>query len=243
MELFDTCADNYDQFRTGSAPYLFTVISLLKRFKINSLLDLGCGTGNLYYQLSPHWKGKYIGLDISLKMLRKAQEKRLPANWVHADVHDIPCSDNSFDAISGIYVLHLLDRHPKMVSECRRVLKHGWVLFVSAPHLFIKNHPLNQFFPSFSEIDIQRFPKEENIVNMLMEAGFYNIHQEYYISVRDWLSEEYLQKISSKFISTLRLIPQNEFEEGLIKMKEEVLKNKSPKRIPWESVLIVGFCD
>ncbi|MGC8847073.1 MAG: hypothetical protein ACP5QY_14630, partial [Candidatus Hydrogenedens sp.] len=88
-----------------------------------------------------------------------------------------------------------------------------------------------------------RFPKEEQMVNMLSDAGFYNIRQEYYISVRDWLSEEYLQKIRSRFISTLRLIPDDEFNEGLMKMEEEVFKNSSPRHIPWESVLIMGFYD
>ncbi|MGC8737835.1 MAG: class I SAM-dependent methyltransferase [Candidatus Hydrogenedens sp.] len=243
MNLFDTCAENYDQFRTGSTPYLFTVISLLKQFKTETLLDLGCGTGNLFYQLSRHWKGNCIGLDVSVKMIRKAYAKNIPASWIRADAQNIPCRNNSFDAITGIYVLHLLDNIPQMLAECRRILKKGWILFVSAPHLFIKNHPLNQFFPSFYQIDSQRFPKEEQMVNMLSDAGFYNIRQEYYISVRDWLSEEYLQKIRSRFISTLRLIPDDEFNEGLMKMEEEVFKNSSPRHIPWESVLIMGFYD
>ncbi|HOQ33020.1 MAG TPA: methyltransferase domain-containing protein [Candidatus Hydrogenedens sp.] len=243
MNLFDSCADQYDQFRTGSAPYLFTAISLLKQFKTEALLDLGCGTGNLFYQLSQHWRGNCVGLDISVNMLKKAYEKNLPATWVRADIQNIPCCDNAFDGIAGVYVLHLLNNIPQMLTECRRVLKRGWVFFVSAPHHFIKNHPLNQFFPSFSKIDSQRFPREEQIIEILKKSGFYNIRQEYYISVRDWLSEEYLQKVKSKFISTLRLIPEDEFNEGLIKMQEEVLKNLSPKLIPWESVLIIGFCD
>lgn len=243
MELFDTCAENYDQFRKGSSPYLFTIISLLKGFKSENVLDLGCGTGNLFYQLSYQWEGNYIGLDISEKMLRKAQEKKCSAYWIRGDAQNIPIIDNFFDGITGIYVLHLLDNIPQMLLECRRVLRKGWIVFVSAPHHFIKNHPLNQYFPSFSEIDLYRFPEEGKIVNMLSYTGFHDIRCEYYISVRDWLSEEYLQKVGSKFISTLRLIPQNEFDEGFAKMKEEVLKNATPKLIPWESVLIVGYCD
>ncbi len=243
MDLFNKCAENYDQFRKGSTPYLFTIISLLKRFKNRNILDLGCGTGNLFLQLSPHWKGNYVGIDISEKMLRKAQEKKISAEWIYADVRNIPCQDASFDGITGIYVLHLLDDISRILTESRRILKSGWVVFVSAPHHFIKNHPLNQFFPSFSKIDIQRFPEEEKIVDLLKGKGFYNIRREYYISVRDWLSEEYLEKIRSKFISTLRLIPQDEFEEGLIKMQEEVSKSSYQKLIPWESVLIMGFCD
>lgn len=243
MNLFDTCADQYDQFRTGSAPYLFTVISLLRQYKTKTLLDLGCGTGNLFYQLSQHWKGNCVGLDISINMLKKAYEKNLTASWIRADIHNIPCRDDSFDGIAGIYVLHLLDNIPQILAECRRVLEKGLLFFISAPHHFIINHPLNQFFPSFSEIDTQRFPKEDEMVDMLIKAGFYNIRQEYYVSVRDWLSEEYLEKIRSKFISTLRLIPNDEFNKGLEKMEEEIQKGSTPKLIPWESVLIIGFCD
>lgn len=243
MYLFDKCADNYDQFRKGSAPYLFSIISLLKKHNTTFLLDIGCGTGNLFYQISQHWQGKYVGLDISEKMLRKAQEKKFSAHWVCADVQNVPVYKGSFDAISGIYILHLLDSIPDVLKECRRVLNRGWIAFVSAPHHFIKNHPLNEYFPSFSEIDAQRFPKEQDIIEMLLKEDFYNVRCEYYISIRDWLSEEYLIKIESKFISTLRLIPQNEFEEGLANMKEELSKGTTKKLIPWESVLIMGFCN
>ncbi len=243
MHLFDECAENYDQFRRGSAPYLFSIVSLLKKHNTVSLLDIGCGTGNLFYQLSHHWHGKYIGLDISEKMLRKAQEKQVPAHWICADVRNIPSYNNSFDGITGIYILHLLENIPEVLKECRRVLKRGWIAFVSAPHHFITNHPLNQYFPSFSEIDARRFPKEQDIIEMLLNESFYNVHCEYYILVRDWLSEEYLQKIESKFISTLRLLPQNEFEKGLTKMREELSKGMTNKLIPWESVLIIGFCN
>ncbi len=243
MDLFNRCAETYDQFRQGNTPYLFTIVTLLRQFHSKTILDIGCGTGNLFYQISPYWRGNCIGIDISENMLKKAKEKTINASWLCADVRCIPCKDNSCDGITGIYVLHLLKDIPDVLRECRRVIKNGWIAIVSAPHQFIENHPLNQYFPSFSKIDLSRFPKEEEIVNMLEEAGFSNIRQEYYIFVRDWLSEEYLHKIRSKFISTLHLIPQDEFNIGIEKMERDVLNGLSEKLIPWESVLITGFCE
>ncbi|HOV32501.1 MAG TPA: class I SAM-dependent methyltransferase [Candidatus Hydrogenedens sp.] len=243
MNLFDKFADNYDEVRKGSAPYLFSILSVLKQSQSQNILDLGCGTGNLFQELCRYQKGNFIGLDVSEKMIRKAKAKKIPADWICASAENIPFQNNSFDSIVGIYTLHLFKNIPQVLSECRRVLNRGWVLFVSAPYHFIVNHPLNQFFPSFSKMDLSRFPTEEQIEDMLLHAGFSNLKREYYAVVRDWLSEEYIQKVKSKFISTLQLIPDDEFNEGIKKMRETTSNTSSGKPIPWESVLIMGFAD
>lgn len=243
MNLFDKFADNYDEVRQGSTPYLFGILSILKQSQSQKILDLGCGTGNLFQELCRYQNGTFVGLDISEKMLQKAKEKRIPADWICASAENIPFQNDSFDSIVGIYALHLLKNIPLVLSECRRVLNKGWVLFVSAPHQFIVNHPLNQFFPSFSKMDLSRFPTEEQIEDMLLHAGFSNLKREYYAVMRDWLSDEYIQKVKSKFISTLRLIPDDEFNEGIKKMGEATSNTPSGKPVPWESVLIMGFAD
>jgi ubiquinone/menaquinone biosynthesis C-methylase UbiE len=243
MNLFDKFAENYDEVRKGSAPYLFSILSVIKQSQSQTILDLGCGTGNLFRELCRYQKGNFVGLDISEKMLCKAKEKNLPVDWICASADNIPCQNNSFDSIIGIYALHLFKNIPQVLSECRRVLDKGWVLFVSAPHHSIVNHPLNQFFPSFSKVDLSRFPTEEQIEKMLLHAGFSNIKREYYAVVRDWLSEEYIQKVKSKFISTLQLIPDDEFNEGIKKMEAETTNTPSGKPVPWESVLIMGYKD
>ena len=50
-----------------------------------SVLDLGCGTGWVLENvpLGDGWEGRYVGIDISAKMLECAQKKFPQATFVH----------------------------------------------------------------------------------------------------------------------------------------------------------------
>ena len=52
----------------------FYVINQIKKLKINSLIDVGCGTGDLSYDASKILN-KSIGIDFSKEMIKLAQNK------------------------------------------------------------------------------------------------------------------------------------------------------------------------
>ena len=52
----------------------FYVINQIKKLKINSLIDVGCGTGDLSYDASKIIK-KSVGIDFSKDMIKLAQNK------------------------------------------------------------------------------------------------------------------------------------------------------------------------
>ena len=52
----------------------FYVINQIKKLKINSLIDIGCGTGDLSYDASKIIK-KSVGIDFSKDMIKLAQNK------------------------------------------------------------------------------------------------------------------------------------------------------------------------
>lgn len=76
-----------------------------------SLLDVGCGTGNLLeYINSRGINVSYTGVDILDKMIEKAMDKRLNAQFRHVDIFkNNPFSDGAFNVIyaSGIFNLNL----------------------------------------------------------------------------------------------------------------------------------------
>jgi len=76
-----------------------------------SLLDVGCGTGNLLeHILSKNINVKYTGVDILEKMIDIAKRKGLPGEFLHADIFKQKLFDNgTFDVIytSGIFNLNL----------------------------------------------------------------------------------------------------------------------------------------
>lgn len=77
--IYDNYADIYEamyrSFMDYPAEYAFYQ-KILKRYKSRSILEIGCGTGNLAALLLKH-PYKYIGLDSSDGMLQRAKE-RLP---------------------------------------------------------------------------------------------------------------------------------------------------------------------
>lgn len=58
-----------------------------KLYNANSILEIGCGSGNLAIKFAGNFK-KYIGLDYSVHMLSLAKEKLPTGNFIHADMRD-----------------------------------------------------------------------------------------------------------------------------------------------------------
>jgi len=79
--------------------------------KGKSLLDVGCGTGNLLeYINSKGINVSYTGVDILDKMIERARDKQLNAHFYHMDIFkNNPFKDGAFDVIytSGIFNLNL----------------------------------------------------------------------------------------------------------------------------------------
>ena len=101
----------------------------------HSVFEFGCGTGALATRLLQHHlpaDARYVGLDISGKMVSLALERLKPWSG-RARVYQtdgsprIPEPDSSFDRFVSTYVLDLLapDFIERLVSEAHRVLVPG----------------------------------------------------------------------------------------------------------------------
>ena len=105
------------------------ILNALKHTSNSSILDFGCGTGNLSELLSEHGY-KVSGLDISSELLKFAEQRQGATSWnvYQYDGMEIPFDDNSLDAIVTYVVLnHILDddQFKKTIDELYRVLKPG----------------------------------------------------------------------------------------------------------------------
>lgn len=75
----------------------------VKLLKGETVLDVGCGLGHLYYAL----KGKvthYLGIDASLHMVEKAREYFPEADFRQGDVYDL----SEFPKVDTVYSISLL---------------------------------------------------------------------------------------------------------------------------------------
>jgi SAM-dependent methyltransferase len=138
---YDKEADGYDATRGGeprAAAAADAVLGLVPG-GARSLLDLACGTGIVTRRLAAARPGLGVtGADAAHGMTRRAAA-RLPGAVVLADCRRLPFSDCSFDAVSAVWLLHLLDDAGPVVAEAARVLRPGGV-FVTTVDKAVAHH-------------------------------------------------------------------------------------------------------
>lgn len=97
--------------------------------KGSRVLEIGCGTG-VYSEYLYKLGIDLVSIDISEEMLRIASEKNNNINHVKGDMHNLPFSNQSFDAVVGFYVLQYSNLSV-VLNEIHRVLKVcGKILFI-----------------------------------------------------------------------------------------------------------------
>ncbi|MBX4955629.1 ArsR/SmtB family transcription factor [Rhizobium lentis] len=116
------------------------VIRLLGSQPIDSLLDLGTGTGRILELLSGLYR-RAIGVDASRDMLSVARanldKSRITKATVrHADILNLPFEGQDFDLVTIHQVLHFFDQPEVAIAEAARMLRPGGRLVVIdlAPH-------------------------------------------------------------------------------------------------------------
>jgi SAM-dependent methyltransferase len=96
------------------------VVEWLDAKTAESILDLGCGDGQLTQQLSSTG-ACVVGVDIAPEMLAAARSRGVDAHEGSAE--SLPFADRSFDAVFSNAVLHWVRNQDAMMGEVRRVLK------------------------------------------------------------------------------------------------------------------------
>ena len=116
------------------------VIKLLGNQPIDSLLDLGTGTGRILDLLSGLYR-RAIGVDASRDMLSVARANLdksgiTKASVRHADILNLPFEGQDFDLVTIHQVLHFFDQPEIAIAEAARMLRPGGRLVVIdlAPH-------------------------------------------------------------------------------------------------------------
>ncbi|MEU9169573.1 class I SAM-dependent methyltransferase [Streptomyces sp. NPDC048420] len=129
---YDKEADAYDATRGGeprAAAAADAVLGLIPS-DTRRHLDVACGTGIVTRRLAAARPATRVtGADLTYGMARMAAV-RLPGAIVLADSRALPFPDAVFDAVTSVWLLHLLDGPEDVravVAECARVLRPGGV--------------------------------------------------------------------------------------------------------------------
>jgi len=101
-----------------------------------TMLDLGCGTGEIA-RAGAAAGLRVTGCDISELMLRSAmsRDRQREVEWVQLDTQwrRLPFPTGSFDAVVAASVLEYVDEPSVVLAECARVLRPGGLLACTVP--------------------------------------------------------------------------------------------------------------
>lgn len=96
-----------------------------------NLLDIGCADGTTTRQFAEILPATTIvGIDYYKKAIDFAKRRKSKIKFVHADVHNIPYKNNSFDIVCAIETLEHLENPKKALKEIYRVLKPQGCLLI-----------------------------------------------------------------------------------------------------------------
>ena len=192
------------------------------------ILDLGCGTGRFALPMAERLGCRVTGADNSPEMLDKAREKDTRHNviWDIQDAHRLSYYDTSFDIVFISHLLHHCAEPGQVLVECRRVLKPGGLLLIR--HCVIeeiREDPESIFFPEALSINETRIATIAQMIALLKEAGFVNINSEIFIQRSSENGQILYERMSTRNVSSLVMIPQQAFERGLKRLHEYVQKH------------------
>lgn len=99
------------------------VIDAVAEVKPGTVLDAGCGAGDIGQRVAEATGARVSAIDTSERMVSLAAERGLDA--VVADVQALPFDDGSFDCVFAAWVLYHVPDRRKALAECARVLRPG----------------------------------------------------------------------------------------------------------------------
>lgn len=214
-------AADYDAVRANEAldrEYWLAALKEVGRLRPGQrILDLGAGTGRFARLLSEF--ASVVALDISPEMLRRSLGKG-DFERLRADAHHLPFQRDAFDATVAIMVLHQLSEYPAALLEVARVSRS---IVIATTDMRARDLGImEEAFPSLMDIDRARFPPIEEIGAALRGAGFLGTRVESRTMRRLFPVSEQLDRVRRKYISTLDLIPHDEFERGVAFLEREL---------------------
>lgn len=173
-EYFDRQAHDYDNSSDGKfvAPMYAEMLERIAGIAPASLLDVGCGTGNLLLPLADSGISLH-GVDLSKEMVLVARERLAGrAEVIVADAQSLPYPDECMDLIVCNASFHHYPRPGDVLREMNRVLRHDGRLLIGDPNPPAVLRGLMNFFVRFSEGGDFRFYSRRQFGQMLSGSGF-----------------------------------------------------------------------
>lgn len=215
-------ASTYDRGRDHGPAFvdlwMDVVASHVKDQSIETILDLGCGTGRFTEALRARFDAQVVGIDPSEKMLAQARNKQSDARirYEHGRAESIPLPDNSVDLVFMSMIFHHFKDPALAVRECRRVLREGGTVFMrTGTRERISSYPYYDFFPASQPILEEVLPTRAFVREMFEAAGFHTVSVELVTQKISPSYAAYAEKLAAGADSILAQLTTCDFEDGM----------------------------
>jgi ubiquinone/menaquinone biosynthesis C-methylase UbiE len=146
QDKFDKWADTFEQKGKLFQHFQKIIIETIKPKPKTSILDLGCGTGWAVRYAAKYLNedGRFYGIDISEKMIKKANEMAKNIRniqFYNTSSENLPFENDSIDTIISSFSFHHYKNPIIALNEADRVLKSGGrihIIDITPDDLFIK---------------------------------------------------------------------------------------------------------
>ena len=204
--------------------WMDVVASHVQASRVQTVLDLGCGTGRFSPALATRFEANVIGVDPSNKMLNQARRNTNDSRvfYTSGSAEALPVRSESVDLIFISMVFHHFTDPEAAARECRRVLRQdGRVCLRTACRESISVYPYVPYFPASRALLEQRLPSLSFQCRAFEGASFQTLFSG---SVTQEIAPDYAayaDKLSLKADSILVSLDDDAFEAGIRALRGE----------------------
>lgn len=175
---FDRQAKDYDTDRNSNGRMSRTaygpILERLGGIKYGSILDVGCGTGELLSLTGS--RASKAGIDISPEMIAVARKKLgSAADLKEGDSASLPWAGESFDVVMSNFSFHHYTDPSAVAGEMMRVLKGGGSLIIGDCWAPTPARQLLNVLMKFGDEGDHHLYSRGEICGLLEKSGFQHV--------------------------------------------------------------------
>jgi len=230
---YDRGRDHGPQF---SELWMNVVESYVGKGRVDTILDLGCGTGRFSESLARHFSALVIGVDPSFKMVKEARRKNHDPRirYILGRGESIPLSDDSAHLIFISMIFHHFREPRTAAAECQRVLRNGGIVFMrTGTRDSVSAYAYVEFFPESLPLLNERLPSAPLVRQTFEDAGFETVALD---SITQEIAGDhaaYADKLDAGADSILASLSQREFDAGMTRLRDHATQvQPTPVREP-----------
>lgn len=155
--------------------FIGNLLSEIRNLEINSLLDVGCGTGYITEKLKSYASSS-VGCDLDRSRIKFAKSQFHEISWMLTDAVKLPFKSYSFDMVASIELLEHVRDTKSLLKEIKRVSKEFVLITVpNEPRFRIANFLRGKNIRRFGNIEghIHHFNKRS--LKLLLSEHFSEI--------------------------------------------------------------------